>query len=101
VLNADAEEVSRREFPYALLGYDERWVDLVFTQPVAVAEWLADGRALTLGINPEADQRKGIYFHYSQGAGDGFSKGFVPGERFFDVEDRRWMIRAYFAVGRE
>ncbi|HIE97342.1 MAG: hypothetical protein ABGZ23_31310 [Fuerstiella sp.] len=101
ILGAGVNAVWQHDAPYSHFGYRKKWVDIVFDKPVAVAEWLDDRQILTIGIDPETQQRKGIYFHYSNSAEDVDSpaaEGFVPEKRFFEVEGRQWMIRAYFAT---
>ena len=104
ILDDKASAVWQHHEPYATFGYKKKWVDVVFEKPVAVSDWLDENDVLTIGIDPEAQQRKGVYFHYSKtGAGDesSLAHGFVPDKRFFDVKERQWMIRAYFSVNKE
>ncbi|MCP4171910.1 MAG: hypothetical protein GY758_14180 [Fuerstiella sp.] len=104
ILAANANAVWQQDAPYSHFGYRKKWIDIVFDKPLAVAEWLDDKQILTVGIDPEAQQRKGIYFHYSNSTEDvdrPVAKGFVPDKRFFEVEGRQWMIRAYFATGND
>ncbi len=101
ILDANANVLRKEQVPYQHLTYKARWVDLELSRPVAIAKWVTDGK-LTIGIDPQAHQRRGVYFHYQKPA-DGsddseVSKGFVPNKRFFKTKDRRWLIRAYFEM---
>jgi len=99
ILDDQAVTVWRHDAAYSLFGYKPKWVDIAFKTPVSIAEFVSAGQTLTIGVDPEATGRKGLYFHYTEQSGEqAHSKGFVPGKRFFDVENRDWMIRTYFTV---
>ncbi|MHC4477274.1 MAG: HEAT repeat domain-containing protein [Planctomycetota bacterium] len=86
------------KFPYALFSYKPKWVDLVLTEPVAVADLIEQDRLLRIAFNPQAHRTKGIYFHYNKGKSE-LSKSFAGtvAKGFEPVTDRQWIIRAYFA----
>lgn len=100
IVDANAKPLWQHHAPYSLFGYKEKWVDILFDEPVAVAQWLSEDHTLTIGVDPESHQRKGIYFHYSKPAeGRPTPGGFVPGKRFFKADGRQWLIRAYLVSG--
>lgn len=84
-----------QSFPYEHFGYKVKWVDLVIPEPPLIAKYVIDGK-LTLGLDPHAQQRQGIYFHYEKLAEAAVGmRGIVPGERFFNVDNRRWAVQVF------
>ncbi|QDU00195.1 M56 family metallopeptidase [Gimesia aquarii] len=84
-------------FPFSHFGYREKWIDLVIPDAPLISEFLDQGK-LTLGLDPHATQFKGVYFHYIKTTGDeSGARGIVPGKRYFDVPNRKWMIRVFLA----
>lgn len=93
--DANGKVVWQESFPYALLSYKAKWVDLVPSQPISLAgQPLAP---LTFSLNPEAHQTKGVYFHYLKNPPKSHSLAGTVERGFKDVPDREWLIRVYLA----
>jgi hypothetical protein len=93
--DAQGKVIWQESFPYALLSYKAKWVDLVPSQPIPLA-----GQAfapLTFSLNPEAHQTKGVYFHYLKNPPKSHSLAGTVERGFKEVADREWLIRVYLA----
>ncbi|MCX6999251.1 MAG: hypothetical protein NT106_02985 [Candidatus Sumerlaeota bacterium] len=94
--DAQGKIIWQESFPYALLSYKAKWVDLVPSQPIPLA-----GQAvapLTFSLNPEAHQTKGVYFHYLKNPPKSHSLAGTVEMGFKEVADREWLIRVYLAA---
>jgi RNA polymerase sigma-70 factor (ECF subfamily) len=96
VLDPQNRALGKAEVPYAKFSYRQQWVDLPFENPVNIAN---PGEELTIAVNPEAHQTKGIYFHYNKNPKESHSSAGTVENGFQPVADREWMIRAHFSQG--
>jgi RNA polymerase sigma-70 factor (ECF subfamily) len=85
--------LAEKDFAYAKFGYKADWVDLVFDQPVKVAN---PGEPMTIAFDPKATQNKGVYFHYQKNPATSHSLAGNVSSGFKEVTDREWMVRACF-----
>jgi len=85
-------------FPYSLFTYKAKWVDVVLPEPLSLRSSDLKEGELTVAMDPEAHQYKGIYFHYNKNPDTSHSLAGTVARGFRDVPDREWMIRAFFGV---
>jgi len=98
VLGHENKVLWQGTFPYSLFAYKAKWVDVVLPEPLALrSSDLREGE-LTVAMDPEAHQYKGIYFHYNKTPGSSRSLAGTVAKGFRQVPDREWMIRAFFGV---
>ena len=93
VLDAQGAKLAEAALPYAKLGYRAAWVDLVFETPVVLKQ---PGEPITIAFDPEATQRKGVYFYYQQDPPASHSLVGKVSDGFKPVSDREWLVRACF-----
>jgi hypothetical protein len=94
VLDSANKVLGTADVPYSRFSYKEKWVDLAFAQPVLVTN---PDETMTIALDPEAHQTKGIYFHYNKDPQVSHSFAGTVAKGYELVADREWMIRAYFA----
>ncbi len=99
LLGNDNQTLWQGAFPYSLFGYKAKWVDLVLPEPVPLGDLDIRTDKLTVALDPEAHQYKGIYFHYNKDAKTSHSLAGTVAKGFRELSDRQWMIRAFFGVG--
>ncbi|MBN1346626.1 MAG: hypothetical protein JXQ73_28305 [Phycisphaerae bacterium] len=98
-LDGKNEPVRQWTFPYAEFGRTPKWVDLVLPEPAPLEALCPDGKTLTIAIDPEATQSRGIFFRYSKAEGGAFGQIWSPKKKTLKpVSGRIWMIRAYVGV---
>jgi hypothetical protein len=97
-LDAQGIAVMQIAFPYALFTYKEKWVDLAFPRPIPLDFLLNADGTVTIAFDPEAQQYKGIYFHYNKNPKTTHSLAGSVASGFKEVPDREWMIRAYLTT---
>ncbi|MBI5091111.1 MAG: HEAT repeat domain-containing protein [Candidatus Hydrogenedentes bacterium] len=100
VLDKTGAVICEQQFPYSLFSYKEKWVDLVLTTPLSLDKTAADGGAISVALDPEATQFKGIYFHYNKDPQVSHSSRGTIARGFEPVPDREWMIRAYVTLAK-
>jgi len=91
----DAQDATLGEsrFAYVKFKFDAEWVDLVFEQPVEIPK---PGEPVTLALDPEATQTKGIYFHYQKNPATSHSLVGTVSSGFKELPDREWLMRVAF-----
>lgn len=94
VQDAGKAVLYEHQFPYALFGYKEKWVDVVLPMPLELDKVKAAGGSMSVAIDPEAHQFKGIYFHYNKVPVSSRSSFGSLKSGFEAAPDREWMIRA-------
>ncbi|MEN6625295.1 MAG: M56 family metallopeptidase [Candidatus Sumerlaeia bacterium] len=99
ILDTEKNVLWRGEFPYSRFSYKSGWVDLVLPQPVPASKLTARDRVMSVVFDPEAHQTKGIYFHYTKAPKSSHSFVTKLGGDCKRLEDREWIIRAYFQNG--
>jgi len=99
VLGADGKVLRQATFAYSLFSYKQKWVNLVLSKPLSLGALPEGVEQLTLAIDPEANQYKGIYFHYGKNPKVCHSLAGTVKNGFQETPDREWMMRAYFAKG--
>jgi len=98
VLGHENRTLWQGTFPYSLFTYKAKWVDVVLPEPLALRSSDLKEGELTVAIDPEAHQYKGIYFHYNKNPDTSHSLAGTGAKGFRQVPDREWMIRAFFGV---
>ena len=93
VRDANDTTLAANDFAYAKFGYKTGWVDLVFDQPVGIQN---ANEPVTIALDPEATQFKGIYFHYQKNPATSHSLAGSVASGFKELSDREWMVRACF-----
>jgi hypothetical protein len=96
VRDAKGATLAETGFAYANFGYKAAWVDLVFDEPVSIPQ---PGEWVTIALDPEATQSKGVYFHYQKNPSASHSLVGTVNDGFKEVLDREWMLRLAFDTG--
>lgn len=91
VFGEDGSVVASGEFSYGVFTYEESWAEIELP-PAKVPS------AFRVLINPHADARKGVYFHYDASGSAGRARVGCAPENLREVDGEwEWMIRAYLA----
>jgi hypothetical protein len=96
IIDSKDKVLQKAAFPYALFDFDPKWVNLVLQNPIPIQQ--GESR-LTIVVDPEAHQTKGVYFHYNKNPQKSHSLKATPGKGYENLPDREWLIRAYFGKG--
>ena len=96
IIDSKDKLIQKASFPYSILPFDPCWVNLAFKKPVVFEK---GEEYLTIVVDPEAHRTKGVYFHYQQNPQTSHSLVASKGSGYKKLEDREWMIRAYFQKG--
>lgn len=109
ITDSEGEVLYRQPFSYSKFGNTPRSVNLIFPKPVALKDYIQEDGKLYVGIDPKANQRKGVFFHYTKteepkGAtpfeeieeGESHSGVLVPDRKISPANDREWMIQCFF-----
>jgi RNA polymerase sigma-70 factor (ECF subfamily) len=88
--------LQKAAFPYSLFDVQPGWVSLVLQNPIPIKQGEPH---LTVVMDPEAHQTKGVYFHYNKNPQKAHSLKATPGKGYDNLTDREWMIRACFQQG--
>lgn len=83
------------EVPYALFKYKPAWVNVTLPKPMPLLELAQKDGKLTVAFDPEAQQRKGIYFHYQKEPAKSHSSVGTVASGFEPVSTREWLIRIH------
>jgi len=83
------------EVPYALFKYKPAWVSVTLPKPMPLLELAQKDGKLTVAFDPEAHQRKGIYFHYQKDPARSHSSVGTVANGFEPVSTREWLIRIH------
>lgn len=95
--DASGNVLERKSFPYSKFSYTPRTVNLAFPKPIELEDYIQEDGKLYLGIDPKAEQMKGIYFHYTKNDGESSHSGvLVPDNTIKPAPDREWMIQCFF-----
>lgn len=78
--------------PYGFFSDNPKWVDIVLSRPFLIKEPEED---LIIALDPEAQQTRGIHFHYNGNLQKSHSLAGWD-THFESLPDHEWMIRAYF-----
>ena len=96
IINSRDQVLQKAAFPYSLFDFEPKWVDLILKDSVPIIQGETH---LTIVIDPEAQQTKGIYFHYNKNPQKSHSLVATQGKGYKNLPDREWMIRAFFQPG--
>ena len=96
IINSRDQVLQKAAFPYSLFDVEPKWIDLLLKDAVSIIQGETH---LTIVIDPEAQQTKGIYFHYNKNPQKSHSLVATLGKGYKNLPDREWMIRAFFQPG--
>ena len=96
VLSNEGTDHANSKYPFSLFSFSEKWVDLVLSEVISLNRYVDDNGMITIALDPEAGQYKGIYFHFTSHPDVCHALVGRIDSGFEEIDDRQWMIRAFF-----
>jgi len=96
VLSNEGTDHANSKYPFSLFSFSEKWVDLVLSEVISLNRYVDDNGMITIALDPEAGRHKGIYFHFTSHPDVYHALVGRIDSGFEKIDDRQWMIRAFF-----